>query len=248
MKTARARRADRYAASRKVTDRLLLNFRNLAVSDLHPWPTVDRRVDPVRVEGGRYQYFNILDFDGLPVCIDIHHEGSLVSDHGTARRIFALSKAADAVLGVGVRLLVVAAEVQECSDPCGSTFLTPTHELKTPGEPFAGRRARELACRPERTALRLAFTSPVADVIGQLLDFRPRRGLLICGRLGRSIVRQDQQQPGHGDHSHSRFLLSDEAALVISGSLNAPKKQKVARRVTRHAPPGGTANCGGIAS
>jgi hypothetical protein len=65
--------------------------------------------------------------------------------------------------------------------------------MKTSGEPFAGRRARKLAGRPERTALRLALTFPGANLIGQLLNLRPGLRLLSGGRLAGGNVGHDQE-------------------------------------------------------
>src|SRR3954464_1779072 len=109
----------------------LPDFRNLAFCDYRPWPTVDRRLGLVRVGCRRHLYFGIPEFSGFPFYIAVKDEGSFVSDDGTTCLIFALSKVADAILGVGLGLLVVGLDVQECSLPSGPSLLAPTHEMKT---------------------------------------------------------------------------------------------------------------------
>jgi len=89
----------------------LFDFRNLALCDYLPWPAVDRRLGLVREECRRNLYFRIPEFSGFSFHIDIKHEGPFVSDDGTTCLIFAISKAADAILGVRFRLLVVGLDV-----------------------------------------------------------------------------------------------------------------------------------------
>src|SRR4029450_149921 len=89
----------------------LPDFRNLAFCDHRPWPTVDRRLGLVCVECRRHLYFDVAEFGGLPFYIAIQDEGPFVSDDGTTCALFSLAKAADAILGVGLRLLVVGEDV-----------------------------------------------------------------------------------------------------------------------------------------
>jgi hypothetical protein len=92
---------------------LLPDFRNLAFCNHRPWPTVDRRLGLVCVECRRHLCFDVPEFGGLPfyIAIQVFYEGPFVSDDGTPCAIFALAKAADAILGVGLRLLVIGEDV-----------------------------------------------------------------------------------------------------------------------------------------
>src|SRR5262249_17794671 len=138
-------------------------------------------------------------FGRLPSDFAIQDEGPLVSDDGTTRVVFALAEAADAKLGVGLRRLVVGADVQKSSRSRRASLLASTHELESSREPLAGRRAREFSGRPERAALGLALTPPTAEVVGQLLNFRTGLGLLSCGGMAGSGERHDQQERAHRD-------------------------------------------------
>ena len=89
----------------------LFDFRDLALCDHHPWPAVNRRLGLVREECRRNLYFGIPEFSGFSWHIDIKHEGPFVSDDGTTRLIFAISKAADAILRIRFRLLVIGLDV-----------------------------------------------------------------------------------------------------------------------------------------
>src|SRR6266536_3298484 len=91
----------------------LPDFRNLALCDHRPWPTVFRCLGLVCVEFRRDLHFGISEFGDLPfyIAIQVFYEGPFVSGDGTACAVFALAKAADAIFGVGLRLLVVGEDV-----------------------------------------------------------------------------------------------------------------------------------------
>jgi hypothetical protein len=64
-----------------------------------------------------------------------------------------------------------------CNDnPLPNRLVNQVLNAAPPSNPFlSGHRARKLARRPERAALRLSLTSPSAKIIGQPLNLR-RRG------------------------------------------------------------------------
>src|SRR5215475_1091217 len=111
----------------------LSDLSNLALCDHRPWPTVFRRLGLVCVQCRRHLHFGIPQFDGLPfyTAIQVFYERPFVSDDGTTCAIFALAKAADAILGVGLGLLVVGEDVEKGALPRGPFLLASTHEMKT---------------------------------------------------------------------------------------------------------------------
>src|SRR5262245_14793561 len=91
----------------------LSDFRNLALCDHRRWSTVYRRLGLVCVQCRRHLHFGISEFGVLPfyTVIQGFYEGPFISDDGTTCAIFTFAKAADAILGVGLRLLVVGKDV-----------------------------------------------------------------------------------------------------------------------------------------
>ena len=144
-------------------------------------------------------HFGVSNPGGPFSSASAQEEHKFVSDEGASSVILALAKTADGVLGVRLRLRIVAQDIQECSLARRTRFLALTDDLKPSAKPFAGHLAGQLAGRTKRSTLGLSLSFPRPDVVTQFLHRRPRLWHLVrlClpeGEAGRRQQKNDSAE------------------------------------------------------